>query len=192
MTGVFSLFLFIVLHFIFATLILFGSKNLVQGVIAFQSFIVVAVLEFILITVPLLYHFLYGMALIYNSRINVHNYGFTGNWRHVLQRVCGLVVFLFLIYHVYQTGALVWNNLVGYQYLKEMMYAHQTITAMIIYWIALLCAAYYFCNGLWGFLIDWGISAGRLSQRIFLSMLTGLFVVMAVCILSIVVYQLAW
>ncbi|MBF0104627.1 MAG: hypothetical protein HQM16_04795 [Deltaproteobacteria bacterium] len=190
LTGVVSLYLLVKLHFIYAAVILFGPADFVQqGTRGTFAWSLVGLLELVLITVPLLVHFLYGFSLAHRTCINVFSYGYGGNLRFVLQKICGIVVFVFLLYHLFKSGQALWDDEGVYSYFRGLAGVRTTMPFLIGYAIAILCGCYYFVNGLWGFLIDWGVTASRRSQHLFLLVLMFLFVLMLLFIAGIVVYQ---
>jgi succinate dehydrogenase / fumarate reductase cytochrome b subunit len=48
---------------------------------------------------------------------------------------------------------------------------------LAIYVIAIIAACFHFSNGLWSFLISWGITVGPRSQRVSSVLCLGLFVI---------------
>jgi len=60
----------------------------------------------------------------------------------------------------------------------------------VLYLIGVLAATFHFANGLWAFLISWGITVGERAQRISSKICMGVFVVVAVLfILSLVGFR---
>jgi succinate dehydrogenase / fumarate reductase cytochrome b subunit len=49
-----------------------------------------------------------------------------------------------------------------------------------IYVIGIIAAVFHFSNGMWSFLVSWGITVGPRAQRISTFVWLGVFVVMAV------------
>lgn len=189
-TGVIPLLLFLILNFSFSAVILFSTRETVQTLISFQSHLVIALLEICLITLPLLFHYFYGLLLLSNQRMNVHNYPYSANWRFVCSKVSGVIVLIFLLYQTVQLVQIFSNQLLGYQYIQTLMKLHESVTSMIVFWGVMACASFYFCNSLWEFVIDWGIAAARPSQKFFSRLFMLLFFVLFGLIGAIVTYQL--
>lgn len=61
------------------------------------------VLEFVLIYLPLLFHAIYGLYVAYTAKNNTSNYGFFRNYMFKLQRISGVIVLIFIAWHVYET-----------------------------------------------------------------------------------------
>jgi len=126
LTGIFPLFLFIMIQFVYAAILLFGSKDMVQTIISIQSYTVVSVFELTFISLPLLFHLMTSLILIYHGQINVHQYGFGGNWRYVLHKIAAIAVFVFVIFHLYQTCLIHFGTLEGHQYIYDILNAHKS------------------------------------------------------------------
>ncbi|MGM0874830.1 MAG: succinate dehydrogenase, partial [Bacillota bacterium] len=61
------------------------------------------VLETVVIFLPLLYHAIYGVYIAFTAKNNVSNYGYLRNWLFMLQRVTGIITFIFVAWHVWET-----------------------------------------------------------------------------------------
>ena len=61
---------------------------------------------------------------------------------------------------------------------------------LIAYVIGVLAASFHFSNGIWAFLISWGITVGEKAQRLSSRICLGIFVVIALLfILSLVAFR---
>jgi succinate dehydrogenase/fumarate reductase cytochrome b subunit len=181
--------LFFVLQFGTATLLLFASPKTVQTWMNIQGVGVIFWFEVLLITVPVCFHFLYGLKFLIQPRYNLIHYFYQGNLRFVLQRVAGVVGLCFVIFHVWQIFSILWSGAEGLQYLRDVLLAHKTVTGVVLYWSAMILMLFYWWNGTWNALIDWGVTVSRFSQKVSLIARVSLFVVMAVCC---VVMMVAW
>ena len=52
------------------------------------------------IFLPLLFHSVYGIFISAEARPNVGNYGYGRNWFYIFQRVTGIFLFFFLLFHI--------------------------------------------------------------------------------------------
>src|SRR5215210_4884925 len=52
------------------------------------------------IFLPLLFHSIYGVLISSEAKPNVLSYGFARNWFYVFQRVTGIYLFVFLLFHI--------------------------------------------------------------------------------------------
>ena len=59
--------------------------------------------EFLLIYIPILYHGLYGIHIAFTAKENIGHYSLFRNWMFALQRFSGIVTFIFIFMHLWQT-----------------------------------------------------------------------------------------
>ena len=96
----------------------------------------------------------------------------------MLQRLAGIVTLLFVIWHIYGTKLQV--ELTGVDPSYAMVAGIvATPIGLTLFAIGLLCSIYHFCNGLWTFLITWGITVSPRSQKISGYVLFALFIAFA-------------
>lgn len=129
------------------------------------------VFEVGLILAPLAFHALYGVKLAFEARHNVTKYSTSRNWAYTLQRITGLVAFLFIGFHMYQYW---WKKLIGrmapeqfYPALcADMSSSVKGIPVIaLIYVLGIAASVFHFANGLWGFCFSWGITISRRAQQ---------------------------
>lgn len=173
LTGVLPVGAFLVFH-------LFENSRALQGVEAYNHVVMsinslpfVLVFEIFGIFLPLYFHAIYGIWIAADARHNVSSYSYGRNWAFVLQRVTGIITLIWVTYHIlhfrvpkalgaYAEGTAM-PGLPDY-YTVANAFA-DPITATI-YGIGIVAAAYHFANGLYTFLITWGITIGPRSQRV--------------------------
>jgi succinate dehydrogenase/fumarate reductase cytochrome b subunit len=63
----------------------------------------VALLEIFVIALPLLFHGIYGAIIWLEGRANPLRYGYARNWMYLVQRISGVVAFVFILTHVWET-----------------------------------------------------------------------------------------
>lgn len=146
-----------------------------------HSLPLVLALEIFLIWLPLLYHGVYGLYVAYQARNNVTNYGYFRNWMFLLQRISGVITFVWVIWHIWGTRVQVALGTVDQFEVGSLM--HEIVTNPLYYWIYAICiviAVFHFTNGLWSFFVSWGITVGPRSQRVSTYITMGLFVVMSI------------
>ncbi len=122
------------------------------------------VLETFVIFLPLLFHALYGIYIALTSSVTVQRYHYFRNWFYVLQRVTGIIAFLFVIWHIYGTKLQVELTGVDPSYVMVADIVANPV-GLALFAVGLLCCVYHFCNGLWTFLISWGITVSPNSQK---------------------------
>ena len=119
--------------------------------------------------------------MAYQSRNNVTNYGYFRNWMFMLQRVTGVITFIFITWHVFETRVQVALGNVEHTDLGVLMHdLVQNPWVLAAYIVGLIAASFHFANGLWAFLVSWGITVGPRSQKVSTVVCMGLFVVMSV------------
>lgn len=139
----------------------------------------VIILEFVVIYIPLLFHAVLGIYIAFTADNNPVRLNFFRNWMFTLQRITGIILLFFIAWHVWETRI---QKALGAEVDFQMMADILTNPIMlIIYIIGIMSATFHLANGLWGFLVKWGITQSPRSQYIS-SWVMGIFFV----ILSIV------
>lgn len=138
--------------------------NKAAGFMESLPFLLVA--ELILIYIPILYHGLYGIHIAFTAKENIGHYSLFRNWMFALQRLTGIIAFVFIFVHLWQT------HLQKLFFGKEISYdmMHQTLQNpiwVIVYIICVIAVIFHFSNGIWSFLVTWGFLQSKKSQRIF-------------------------
>jgi succinate dehydrogenase / fumarate reductase cytochrome b subunit len=124
--------------------------------------------EILFIFLPLLLHGIYGIAIWWQGQSNVLKHRYARNWMYSLQRWSGLVVFVFLILHVYQTrlsGSLPDGAWPADQLFARMNELLGQPAIMALYIVGTVASCFHFANGLWLVGITWGITIGPRSQK---------------------------
>jgi succinate dehydrogenase / fumarate reductase, cytochrome b subunit len=139
----------------------------------------VQLLGWMLILIPILLHGTIGLMIVTLGQRNLKSYPYRENFRYTLERVTGVLVFLFVLWHVFHmTGwfQLPWwidhvaRPLGGAQFDPshvitgvEAVRASGWITA--IYITGTLAAVYHLSNGIWTAGITWGVWTSAHAQR---------------------------
>jgi succinate dehydrogenase / fumarate reductase cytochrome b subunit len=143
------------------------------------------ILEYGIILLPLIYHALYGLFIASYTRVNVAAYSYARNRLFMWQRVTGIMVLLYITYHVMvlRFGAFA-SDAASY----DIMANHLRNPLVFAFYVAgILSASYHLGNGIWTFLITWGITIGRRAQRISQWVTTGISVGMSLVGLAIII-----
>lgn len=158
-----------------------GSEGFKESVAFLNSLPLVLVLEMFGIWLPLLYHGVYGMYIAFQAKPNNNRFRNERNLRYLLQRISGVLVFAFVIWHIYETRVQVALGNVTHEELGGVMHGIvNNPVYFILYLIGVISAAFHFANGLWSFLVSWGITVGPRAQRVSSHICMGLFVIVAV------------
>ncbi len=122
------------------------------------------VIEIGLIIVPILFHGIYGLFLTVEHEPNVNHYGYYRNWLFHFQRWTGVIMLIFIGWHVYSTrlSTLISGEHVSFEYMANLLSNEFWFAFMVI---GLGATVFHFANGVWNFLIKWGITVGPESQK---------------------------
>ncbi|OOC63338.1 succinate dehydrogenase cytochrome b558 subunit [Paenibacillus ihbetae] len=180
--GVIPLGAFLLSHMISNFQAFEGGKEGFEGAVHFlNSMPLVFFLELFLIWLPLLYHGVYGLYIAYQAKNNIGNYNYERNIRFTVQRITGVITFVFVIWHMYDTRFQIMIGKITHDDLGAVM--HDIVSnpvLFVLYIIGVVSATFHFANGLWAFLVSWGITVGPRAQRVSTYICMGLFVFMSV------------
>lgn len=123
------------------------------------------VLEWVVIYIPLMFHAFYGVYIAFTAKNNTGRFGTYRNWMFKLQRLTGVFLVIFIAWHIYQTRI---QKALGVDVNYDMMADIFQSTGMVIfYFVGVLAATFHLANGIWAFLVTWGITQSPRSQQIF-------------------------
>ena len=121
-------------------------------------------LEWFVIYIPLMFHAFYGVYIAFTAKNNVNRYGTYRNWMFMLQRITGVILVVFIAWHIYQTRI---QKALGAEVNYDMMADILANPFMLVFYIVgVLSATFHLANGLWAFLVTWGITQSPKSQKI--------------------------
>lgn len=135
-------------------------------------------LEWFVIYIPLMFHAFYGVYIAFTAKNNVNRYGTYRNWMFMLQRITGVFLVVFIAWHIYQTRI---QKALGTEVDYDMMadiFANPFM--LVFYIIGVLSATFHLANGLWAFLVTWGITQSPKSQKIVSYISIIVFIVLSV------------
>ena len=169
LTGVAPVGYYMVQHLALNTFAIGGPEKF-NGVIEFfegmpKHFLLT--MEIAMIWLPLAFHAIYGLFIVSRAEKNYFTtqYKWSQNKMFYLQRMSGLVVFIFLIYHVISTTGYkyVTGNAEAIKYDAWYAKLHNPLWLMV-YVVGILAASYHLGYGLWNFCIRWGITVSEAAQ----------------------------
>lgn len=145
----------------------YGPDKFNEHVVYLSSLPFLIVLEVFLILVPILLHAAIGIYIWIFGLSNVQHYGYLRNWLYTLQRWTGIAAIVFILYHVYKLR-IEWTfktdlEHITFDYIRD--YFHET-WHVVFYFFGISAATFHFANGVWNFLIKWGITVGERAQRV--------------------------
>ncbi|MFF2480726.1 succinate dehydrogenase cytochrome b558 subunit [Paenibacillus sp. NPDC058071] len=144
-----------------------GPEGFANGVHFINSLPIVPILEVFGIYLPILFHGIYGLYMAYQSNLNSGQYSYSRNWAFTLQRITGVITFIFVFWHVYQTRFQVFVGNITHEDLGSTMHDIATNPLFFIFYVVgVLAAVFHFSNGLWAFLISWGITISPKAQKV--------------------------
>ena len=179
LSGVLPIGIFLIVHLTINSFALKGSEAYNAKVAFLSSMPLIWVAEVFLIAIPILFHAIYGIYIVYVAKNNILKYSYYRNWAFYLQRISAIVTLLFLISHVYATriSNLLYGTEVGFGMMVDILSNPATL---VFYIVGLVASVYHFTNGLWTFFITWGITIGPASQRYSYVLCACLFLVINV------------
>jgi succinate dehydrogenase / fumarate reductase cytochrome b subunit len=149
-----------------------GAADFNQAVTDLQAIPYILFVEITFIFIPLLYHAVYGLFITWETRPNNLSYPYPRNWFYTIQRITGIILFFFILFHLlnFRFGLIPGLN--------EKSVAHhpgeafeivkrefEMLPILIIYIVGIASTVWHFANGIWLFLVDWGIVIGERAQR---------------------------
>lgn len=122
-------------------------------------------MEIGLIFVPLILHVVLGIVFLWAWQDNSIRYPYARNRLYALQRVTGMIAFFFIGYHVWQfrIATEIYDLPVNFQLVSDAM-TNKVVFGF--YLLGIAASVFHFANGVWSFLVHWGITVGPKSQQI--------------------------
>ncbi|MES2464648.1 MAG: hypothetical protein V4671_29140 [Armatimonadota bacterium] len=191
LTGIFPIGFFMIQHLIANSYSLRGRTefNTVVSVFGYLPF--VAILEWAIVFIPILFHAIYGMFIVAEMQGpggNTAHYGYRRNWLYVLQRWSGVVALVYIALHTVDTWGvkklfeLQTSHEAGFRAISydAMMWRFGSPLYTLFYVVGITAAAFHFGNGLFNFGIRWGITIGDTAQKISAILWSGVGFALAV------------
>jgi succinate dehydrogenase / fumarate reductase cytochrome b subunit len=173
LTGIVPLALFLLEHFYTNSKALTGPTEFNNAVRDLQSIPYVLFVEIGGIFIPLIYHAVYGLIITAEARPNNLHYKYARNWFYTIQRVTGVILFFFITFHVlnFRFGLIPKLNELSVATHPDQAFAivqreFSNAAIFIIYVVGVFSTVWHLANGLWLFLVDWGITVGAKAQRL--------------------------
>jgi succinate dehydrogenase / fumarate reductase cytochrome b subunit len=140
-------------------------------------------IEILFIFIPLLFHALYGIYITRAGvKFNTTKYNYGGNIRYTMQRWAGIILLLFIGYHIatLHKWGLALFGIHGYPMFNAQNVAYQStahaiktpydsaaLNGLVIafYLLGVWSAVFHWANGLWTSAIAWGLTVTANAQR---------------------------
>lgn len=173
LSGIVPLGLFLLEHFYTNSKAIGGPDEFNHAVRSLQSIPYILFVEVGGIFLPLIYHAVYGLVITIEARPNNLNYPYPRNWFYLIQRITGVILFFFITFHVlnFRFGMVPGLNEVSVAHHPEKAFEivaneFRMIPILIIYLIGVTSTVWHLANGIWLFMVDWGITIGERAQRL--------------------------
>ena len=173
LSGIVPLGLFLIEHFYTNSKALTGPADFNNAVKDIQSIPYVIFVEIFGIFIPLIYHAVYGMVITIEARPNNLAYPYPRNWFYLIQRITGVILFFFIAFHVanFRLGIIPGLN-------TESVATHvpkafdivarefRIVPIFLVYLLGITATVWHLANGIWLFMVDWGLTIGERAQRL--------------------------
>jgi succinate dehydrogenase / fumarate reductase cytochrome b subunit len=173
LSGIVPLGIFLLEHFYTNSKALSGAADFNNAVKDLQSIPYILFVEIGGIFIPLIYHAVYGLVITIEARPNNLAYPYPRNWFYLVQRVTGVILFFFITFHVlnFRFGLIPNLNRISVAHQPDMAFnivsgEFQIVPIFIVYMIGITATVWHLANGIWLFMVDWGITIGERAQRL--------------------------
>lgn len=173
LSGIVPLGIFLLEHFYTNSKALDGAASFNEAVRDLQSIPYILLVEIGGIFIPLIYHAVYGLVITWEARPNNLSYPYPRNWFYLVQRITGIILFFFILFHVlnFRFGMIPGLNTVSVAHRPDQAFEivsreFHMIPIFLIYVVGITSTVWHFANGIWLFMVDWGITIGERAQRL--------------------------
>jgi succinate dehydrogenase / fumarate reductase cytochrome b subunit len=173
LTGIIPLGVFLLEHFYTNSKALSGAADFNNAVKDLQSIPYIVLVETVGIFIPLIYHAVYGMVITVEARPNNLAYPYPRNWFYLVQRISGVILFFFIAFHVlnFRFGMIPHLNNVSVAHQPDRAFEivageFSILWVFLLYMVGITATVWHLANGVWLFLVDWGITIGERAQRL--------------------------
>ena len=167
-----------VVHLLTNASILNSEAMFIKNVHTIHSLgVILPVVEWGFIFLPLIFHAVFGMVIIKSAAWNNSQYNYGSNTRYSLQRVSGMVAFIFIFWHVLHlhgwfhsepmlsiAKGLNGANFRPYNAASSLYLAMQGFVIPALYFLGLLACVFHLANGIWTMGITWGVWTSPKAQ----------------------------
>jgi len=173
LSGIVPLGLFLLEHFYTNSKAISGAADFNNAVKDLQSIPYILLVEIGGIFIPLIYHAVYGLVITVEARPNNLAYPYPRNWFYLIQRITGVLLFFFITFHVlnFRFGLIPGLNSISVAKHPDQAFSivageFSMVSIFIVYMIGITATVWHLANGIWLFLVDWGIAIGERAQRL--------------------------
>ena len=183
LTGIVPLGLFFFGHMFTNSKSMSGDKVFNDAVADIHHIPYLLFVEIFGIFLPLLFHSVYGIFISMEARANNLNYNYGRNWFYTFQRLTGVFLFFFILFHLLNLrfGLIPGLESYGNPVAGNADKAFAIVAAefrntgiLIFYLLGVVATAWHLAYGFFLFAVDWGIIIGEKAQKIALYASVGL------------------
>jgi len=122
-------------------------------------------MEIFVIALPLFFHGVYGLFITGTAKPNLISNPYLRNGMYFLQRVTGVLVFAFILFHYWTTRLVQLHDHESLDLFRQVQAAVGNPWIYGFYVAGILSATFHLANGIWSFSIVWGLTIGPKAQR---------------------------
>ncbi|RIK79597.1 MAG: succinate dehydrogenase [Planctomycetota bacterium] len=130
---------------------------------------ILPLVEWTFIFIPILFHALFGFVIIAGALPNTSSYPYAKNYRYTLQRITGVLAFVYIAFHIWQLhhyGEPFGGGKFEVDHAtSSTAVALDSLPVKIAYAVGLLACVYHLANGIWTMGITWGVWVSPAAQR---------------------------
>src|SRR5690625_1252125 len=150
--GVLPIGIFVVQHLVVNHFVVYGEESFNKAANFMANLPFVLLLETLVIYLPILFHAVLGVYIVFTTRNYAKSYGYFRNWMFKLQRITGIITFLFIVVHFWQTRIQVMH---GSEFRFDLMADLLTQQGIFcIYAMGVISTIFQLANGLWSFCVS--------------------------------------
>ncbi|MEZ5428385.1 MAG: hypothetical protein R2747_19100 [Pyrinomonadaceae bacterium] len=173
LTGIVPLGIYFLVHMFTNAKAMYGREVFEDAVADIHHIPFLLFIEVFGVFLPLLFHSVYGIIISAEARVNNASYNYGRNWFYLFQRITGVFLFLFLLFHILHlrfglipglTDIAVAGN--AYRSFGIVAGDFRSLGILIFYILGVAATAWHFGYGLWLFAVDWGIVIGEKAQKV--------------------------
>src|SRR5699024_6940012 len=156
---------FLVQHLIINHFAVYGVESFDKAANFMASLPFVLFLEIFVIYLPILFYAILGVYIVFVAKNNTRRYGYFRNWMFFLHTIIGIITLVFIVWHVWETRVQIGlgNEELEFSLMENIL----SSTFMFWFYVAgIVSTTFHFANGLWSFLVSWGITVTPRSQKI--------------------------
>lgn len=163
--GVVPIGIFLIQHLIVNHFAAYGRESFNQAAGFMHNLPFRLFLETFIIYLPILFHAVLGVYIVFTVKYNNKRYGYFRNTMFTLQRISGIITLVFIAWHVWETrvATAITGTEINFNLMENIL---EDPFMFWFYLIGVVSTTFHFANGLWSFLVTWGFTINPRSQRI--------------------------